>query len=73
MEPKQKAKELIDRLNNCDWVTNDRVVRKAAIICVDNCIEINKWYRDKFHVLKESAQNRIEYWQQVKQEIIELK
>ncbi len=66
MTPKEKAKEIFDKYmffkNNDDSI---RFARKCALICVD---EILKNYYKKHYVVGKN----IDYWNEVKTEIIKL-
>lgn len=41
--------------------------KQCALILCDEMIEISKWYCDTFLLLSDTAQSKINYWQQVKQ------
>lgn len=67
MKPKEKAKELVDKMYQHQWRKDTiefRNAKQCAIIAVDEILEIvpknNGW------------QTSLEYWQQVKQEIEKL-
>jgi hypothetical protein len=69
MEAKEKAKELVDRFNNDDEVFTgnygwDFNAKKCALICVDEMLKAVMEVCD--HPI------RIQYLQQVKQEILNL-
>jgi hypothetical protein len=63
MEPKEKAKELVDKMMyhlnyNCQPTLSEMVAKQCALIAVDEILSV-VWY----------VPIDIEYWQEVKQEI----
>ena len=60
MTPKEKAKELVDRFRIGDRNMKSKA-KQCALICVD---EIQGTFK--------GGENEILYWEEVKQEIIEL-
>ena len=69
MIPKEKAKELVDRFYEIQLKSKGYasvvLAKQCALICVDEIIEDAT--HDPFN-----AKTRIEYWQEVKQEIEKL-
>jgi hypothetical protein len=65
MTPKEKAKELVDKFYN--EVKYMERAKQCAIISVDEILLIKKEIWDDFH------SEYFDYWQQVKQELINLK
>ena len=63
--PKEKAKELVDKFYN--EVKYMERAKQCAIISVDEILLIKKEIWDDFH------SEYFDYWQQVKQELINLK
>lgn len=69
MTPKQKATELFEKMLSTDKVDNYsfvsyNVAKKCALICVDEILD-----DDVYDLSEKLFENRIEYWQEVKQEI----
>ena len=67
MTPKQKAKELVDKYNKdiiLYWDLSYNQAKKCALIAVDEILD-----DDMYDMSQELFENRINYWQQVKQEI----
>ena len=65
MTPKEKAKELVDKMHSKMYSDGIYDAKQCALICVDEIIEeIKEWNMSVI-----DYQNRIEYWQEVKQEI----
>jgi hypothetical protein len=64
-QPKEKAKELVDKFYN--EVKYMERAKQCAIISVDEILLIKKEIWDDFH------SEYFDYWQQVKQELINLK
>jgi hypothetical protein len=62
MKPKEKAKELVDKFDDClEYLTPSRFAKDCAIIAVDEIIKVST-----------NSQNSENYWRQVKQEIEKL-
>jgi hypothetical protein len=71
MEPKEKAKELVDKFRKeFDWVESQyaidlyRDTRQCTLIAVDEILKVVSNYND--------TQAEVTYWQEVKQEIEKL-
>ena len=68
MTPKEKAKELIDKMYECQWrkdTVEFRNAKKCALIAVNEIIKLKLlWFQ------KDSKD--LQYWQEVKQEIEKL-
>jgi hypothetical protein len=69
MESKEKAKELVDRFRNVDYLKDFEgmdiiLAKQCALILCDEIIELHK---GKFMCERENQNES--YWQQVKQEI----
>jgi cell fate (sporulation/competence/biofilm development) regulator YmcA (YheA/YmcA/DUF963 family) len=67
MESKEKAKELVDRFRNVDYLKDyegmdEELAQQCAIIAVDEIINSRP-------AITDSQIDYQEYWQQVKQEI----
>lgn len=82
MTEKEKAKELMQRFQSFildeDLFPNthlptltDSEAKKAAIICVDEIIELNP-PKKRIKILRITHWNNLEYWQKVKAEINKL-
>ena len=76
MTPKQKAEELVDKyrifLQNTDTEVGEEILctlvaKSCALIAVDEILE-----DDVYDMSEELFENRINYWQEVKQEIEKL-
>ena len=63
MTPKEKAKELMDKFKGF----GNRTAKQCALIAVDEIIDENNLYNRK---LSPVLEERIRYWQEVKQQII---
>lgn len=62
MTPKEKAKQLVDRMH---LINSIKIAKKCALIAVDEIInELVKLSNGEFTFIIE-----VEYWQEVKQEI----
>jgi hypothetical protein len=72
MTPKEKAEELFYKMLSTDKVDSysfvgSKVAKQCALIAVDEILDI-----DYFDMSEEYFENTMEYWQQVKQEIVNL-
>ena len=70
--PKEKAEELFYKMLSTDKVDSysfvgSKVAKQCALIAVDEILDI-----DYFDMSEEYFENTMEYWQQVKQEIVNL-
>ena len=66
MTPKEKAKELVDKmyaLNKDDFVS-EYISKATALIAVDEILNI-----ESFHLLNSTLKNDIDYWREVKKEM----
>lgn len=83
MTPKEKAKELVDKMYNVDFHDDAREIsmqyrhaKQCALIAVDEIIESNPTeYNEKFNLNpyhSECMESSIKYWNEVKQEIEKL-
>ena len=66
MTPKEKALQLVDKFCFGLYPWQIKRAKQCALICVDELLNELKWlnnYEDK---------DRVEYWQEVKQEIKKL-
>jgi hypothetical protein len=67
MTPKEKAKELVEKFDNAmEFYTPARYAKQCALIAVDEILNVLSEYTIEPFVFD------IEYWQEVKQEIINL-
>lgn len=66
MTPKEKAKELVDKMGKCVNTITNIPLKKCALIAVDEIIEAIDWH------YYETPNNEIQYWEQVRQEIEKL-
>jgi hypothetical protein len=69
--PKEKAKELVDRFRNVDYLKDyegmdEELAKQCALILVDEIINCDNNF---IRILKHEATSGKVYWQQVKQEI----
>jgi hypothetical protein len=67
MTPKEKAQELVEKINNeLNWIEIDyqidlyRDVKQCALIAVDEILDTIKWC---------IGDSQVEYWEDVKKEI----
>ncbi len=72
MTPNYKAEELAYKMLSTDKVDSysfvgSKVAKQCALIAVDEILDI-----DYFDMSEEYFENTMEYWQQVKQEIVNL-
>ena len=68
MPPKEKAKELFDKMQiNAAYLLSDEISKEKALISVDEIIKFllqcSKYW---------AFPKQVQYWQEVKQEIIKL-
>ena len=65
MTPKEKAKELMDKFHKIIYTDydHDMQVKKCALIAVDEILDLSIGHFDDLHPF-------VNFWQQVKQEII---
>lgn len=70
MKPKEKAKELVDSMYNCDKSTPNEAMamlyphaKQCALIAVDEIMHYIRWH------LSYGYEKQLEYWLEVKQEI----
>lgn len=71
MNPKEKARELVDKY----WkITDTLTTKKCALIAVDEVLENVNYFFNELEKdgLPNKFDDEIEYWQEVKQEIIKL-
>lgn len=75
MKPKQKAKELVDRFENLvgvDYTYDEKPIfelqKQCALICVDEIIDEVKDNITTPEKTPTRLFNKINYWQQVKEE-----
>jgi hypothetical protein len=62
MTPKEKAKELVDKLDSAmEFYTPERFVKQCALIAVDEILKVVSFYND--------SQAEVIYFEEVKQEI----
>jgi len=69
MTPKEKAKELLEKMNVIHYLKGNGLpvsmhksqVKKCALIAVDEILKVASFYND--------SQAEVTYWQEVKQEI----
>lgn len=67
MTPKEKAKELVAKMeNDFQYFASREIAIQHALIAVDEIIKAIDWH------YYETPNNEIEYWQEVKQEIEKL-
>lgn len=73
MIPKEKAKELINKMS---FETHKYNAKHCALVAVDEILNEAIWWHETSYYEDstefESGQNKIDYWQQVKQEINDL-
>ena len=68
MAPKEKAKELVDNfLPHSTGNSNINEAKQCALIAVDEIIELAYW-----EYMESMGEKEEKYWQEVKQEIINL-
>jgi hypothetical protein len=68
MNPKEKAKELVDKMLNQQSFSEELYdAKQCALIAVDEILE-----DDMYGMEEEYFEKRIEYWQEVKEEIKKL-
>jgi hypothetical protein len=68
MAPKEKAKELVDNfIPHSTGNSNINEAKQCALIAVDEILDIAYW-----EYMESMGEKEKEYWQQVKQEIINL-
>jgi hypothetical protein len=69
MTPKEKAKELVEKMAIYHWtdVCDYEGAKQCALIAVDEILDIAYW-----EYMESMGEKEKEYWQQVKQEIINL-
>lgn len=85
MTPKQKATKLFEKMLSTDKVDNysfvsNNVAKQCALICVDECIESTKQLIHHYTKVNDnryadiylSMSLSVAYWQEVKQEIVNL-
>lgn len=63
MTPKEKAKELVDKMGKCVNTITNIPLKKCALIAVDEILEMD------LPILEEDADTFYDYWDKVKQEI----
>ena len=69
MTPKEKAKELIDKMCNIDFFDDyNEIIKKSALIAVDLRLEGDFI----FSSIEYGGKDSLEYWIEVKQEIEKL-
>jgi hypothetical protein len=69
MTPKEKAKELIDKMYNIDFFDDyNEIIKKSALIAVDLRLEGDFI----FSSIEYGGEDSLEYWIEVKQEIEKL-
>ena len=67
MTPKEKAKELVDKMMNEQFNTEEiSQAKQCALICVNEILHELEEEEDGYRM------DRVEYWEQVKQEIEKL-
>ena len=65
MTPKEKCIELVDKMEkNFQYFASREIAKKHALIAVDEILD-----DDMYGMEEEHFEKRINYWQQVKQEI----
>jgi hypothetical protein len=68
MKPKHKAEELVDKMLSEQSYTEDLYdAKQCALIAVDEIIELAYW-----EYMESMGEKEEKYWQQVKQEIINI-
>lgn len=77
MTPKEKANELVYKFytfNNTPTKVNNLFAKQCTLIAVDEIIEVTAPYCDRYepYYLELKAEMTQQYWQEVKQEIINL-
>ena len=72
MEPKEEAKKLVDKIHLTNKLINYDRAKTIALLCVD---EIDNALQNisALHVIGNVLLDQIKYYQEVKQEIINLK
>ncbi len=69
MTPKEKAKELVEKMAIYHWtdVCDYEGAKQCALIAVDEIIELAYW-----EYMESMGEKEEKYWEEVKQEIINL-
>jgi hypothetical protein len=67
MTPKEKAKELVDKMFSLSYHLHAFPAKQCALIAVDEIIQLRKGYFDCINPMQDEK-----YWQEVKQEIEKL-
>ena len=69
MTPKEKAKELVEKYDETlTYIESKSKAKQCALIAVDELLD-----DDVYDMSEQPFEKRIEYWQEVKQELLKIK